>query len=156
MSVAKPSLAPYTPPSGQPALSPGRCQLLVLDGPTPLARVLADGQAVVVGRGEEVDLRVGDASVSRRHAELRREGATITVADLGSHNGTRVNGERLTAPRQLEPGDIVLVGAVPIVYQSLAEEAHVPLCDELELRQRLQQEVERSLRYERQIGRAHV
>jgi DNA-binding NtrC family response regulator/pSer/pThr/pTyr-binding forkhead associated (FHA) protein len=149
MSAAKPSLASYTPPSGLPALSPGRCQLLVLDGPAPLARVLADGQAVVVGRGEEVDLRVGDASVSRRHAELRREGATLTVADLGSHNGTRVNGERLTAPRQLEPGDIVLVGAVPIVYQTVAEEAHVPLYDGLELRQRLQQEVERALRYER-------
>jgi two-component system response regulator AtoC len=149
MSAAKPLAVVET--SSSPAAPPTRCQLLVLDGPTPIARVIADGQALVIGRGgDAVDVRVADPSVSRRHAEFRHDGTTVTVADLGSHNGTRVNGERVDGARTLAPGDIVLVGAIPVVFQEVADERRArPLMDGDDLRARLAQEIERALRYER-------
>jgi pSer/pThr/pTyr-binding forkhead associated (FHA) protein len=54
---------------------------------------------VVIGRGSEADLRVSDPGVSRRHVEIRvrpdEEDVVVTVVDLGSTNGTRVNGKRI-------------------------------------------------------------
>ncbi|WP_148573316.1 FhaA domain-containing protein [Nocardioides caldifontis] len=68
---------------------------------------------VVVGRGSEADLRINDPGVSRRHAEFRVSGGrgtpTVSVADLGSTNGTLVDGRRVTEA-ELEDGSTVRVG----------------------------------------------
>ncbi|MBD3366652.1 MAG: SpoIIE family protein phosphatase [Candidatus Eisenbacteria bacterium] len=61
----------------------------------------------VVGRGSDVDLRIDHPNVSRRHASVTVDGNVVTVTDLGSRNGTRVNGERITGPHDLEPGAVV-------------------------------------------------
>src|SRR6185503_13305719 len=53
---------------------------------------LADGGEVVFGRGSNAQVRIDHDAVSRRHAIVRRKGATVTVEDLGSRNGTLVNG----------------------------------------------------------------
>ncbi len=73
--------------------------------------VLPLGAAVTtIGRGSGVDIRLGDPSVSRLHAEIIRRGPYAYVADLGlSRNGTRVNG-RLVARRVLEDGDVLTFG----------------------------------------------
>jgi sigma-B regulation protein RsbU (phosphoserine phosphatase) len=69
---------------------------------------LAEG-VHLVGRGDDAAIRLAQPSISRRHAEITvREGAA-TVCDLGSHNGTMVNGARITAPVALGPGDVVEV-----------------------------------------------
>lgn len=61
---------------------------------------------IVIGRAPGCDFILSDLSVSRRHAELyRNENRTWMVSDLGSMNGTRVNGWRLTGPTQVRPGD---------------------------------------------------
>jgi hypothetical protein len=61
---------------------------------------------IVIGRAPGCDFILSDLSVSRRHAELyRNESGTWMVSDLGSMNGTRVNGWRLTGPTQVRPGD---------------------------------------------------
>lgn len=65
---------------------------------------LAEG-VVVVGRGADAGLRLPVASVSRRHAAIKRAGEELTVEDLGSRNGTRVNGQPVTAPQALKSGD---------------------------------------------------
>ena len=63
-----------------------------------------------IGRGAGVDIRLGDPSVSRLHAEIVRRGPYAYVTDLGlSRNGTRVNG-RLVARRVLEDGDVLTFG----------------------------------------------
>jgi hypothetical protein len=65
-----------------------------------------------VGRGEENDLRPEDVKVSRHHAELHLDDDELEVIDLGSTNGTFVNGERLppNQARKLKPGDEVYFG----------------------------------------------
>jgi len=64
------------------------------------------GQGVlVIGRGADAGLRLPVASVSRRHAELRRDGERVLVEDCGSRNGTRVNGQPVSGPIVLQAGD---------------------------------------------------
>lgn len=65
---------------------------------------LAEG-ILIIGRGAEAGLRLPLASISRKHAEIRRDGNVLTVADLGSRNGTRVNGQLVTGSLALQPGD---------------------------------------------------
>src|SRR5947209_10924802 len=58
-------------------------------------RTVVSGSRFVLGRSRDCDLTLDDANVSRRHAELRNEGGTWIVADLGSTNGVKVNGRRV-------------------------------------------------------------
>ena len=73
---------------------------------------------VVVGRGTEADLRINDPGVSRRHAELRLEGDGVVVEDLGSTNGTLVDGERVERGRRLHDGATVRVGHTDLVVRT--------------------------------------
>ena len=65
---------------------------------------------IIIGRGPECYLRVDEPMVSRRHARLRVSQTSITLEDLGSRNGSRVNGINATAVVQLNPGDILGIG----------------------------------------------
>lgn len=85
--------------------------------------VLPDGNRValgedplVIGRLPECDIVLGDPNVSRRHAELRRSGEGVVVTDLGSTNGTRVNGVPVRE-RQLMSGDEITVGSTSLVFE---------------------------------------
>lgn len=71
--------------------------------------------SVVLGRSREADVRVADVNVSRRHAELRQEGAGYWIVDLGSTNGVEVNGKRVERAR-LRDGDRFVLGATEIVF----------------------------------------
>lgn len=81
----------------------------------PLARI---------GRSSDCDIRIADASVSRRHAEILRQDDRFFLHDLGSRNGTRVNGAEVRAAVELAPGDRVEVGDVTL--QVAAEEPASP------------------------------
>lgn len=70
---------------------------------------------VVLGRSREADVRVADVNVSRRHAEVRQEGAGYWLVDLGSTNGVEVNGKR-TERARLRDGDRILLGSTEIVF----------------------------------------
>jgi tetratricopeptide (TPR) repeat protein len=70
-----------------------------------------------IGRAEDNDLDLGDPKISRHHARVYREGATYAVADLGSANGTRLNGALLSGPQQLKHGDRIVVGDTELIYQ---------------------------------------
>jgi len=82
-------------------------------------RVVLEGPKVTLGRLPECELAVADAGVSRRHAEVRR-GADNTwlVADLGSTNGTKVNGLRIDGLRQLKDGDEITVGSTSVRFET--------------------------------------
>ena len=72
---------------------------------------------VVVGRSRECDIRVEDGNVSRRHFELVQEGPTTwAVADLGSTNGTEVNGRRVSGRKRVENGDRITIGGTELVF----------------------------------------
>jgi pSer/pThr/pTyr-binding forkhead associated (FHA) protein len=87
--------------------------------------VAANGDAVLLSQGSTVvgrEIGVGislvdETTLSRRHAEVTRNGDSITVADLGSTNGTYVNGVKLTSAVTLRPGDQVQFGAVRFRYE---------------------------------------
>jgi len=72
-------------------------------------------RSVVIGRSRECDLRVADGNASRRHAEVMQEGATYLVVDLGSTNGTELNGKRITREK-LTDGDRITIGATDLVF----------------------------------------
>lgn len=77
------------------ALPSGAALLLVRSGPTAGARYPLDTDVTTVGRHPEADIFFDDVTVSRRHAEITRTGATFELVDQRSLNGTYVNGERV-------------------------------------------------------------
>jgi hypothetical protein len=77
---------------------------------------LADG-TITIGRAADCAVRLSDASVSRRHAEVRRSGDGWTIVDLGSTNGTRVNGAPATE-RRLQDGDAITVGDAALRFEA--------------------------------------
>ena len=79
------------------ALPSGSALLVVRRGPTAGARFLLDADVTTAGRHPEADIFLDDVTVSRRHAQFLRHGTTFEVKDLGSLNGTYLNGERITA-----------------------------------------------------------
>jgi predicted component of type VI protein secretion system len=89
--------------------------LLVRDGDSAGMRVeVAD--EVVIGR-TDADLTLADPEISRRHAVVRARGDLLEVADLGSLNGTWVNGVRVTTPTQLAAGDSLRVGTTTLAVE---------------------------------------
>jgi FHA domain len=80
--------------------------------------VALDSRALTVGRGAGNDLCFpADSTVSERHAALERQDGGWVVRDLGSSNGTYVNGTRLAGPRRLGPGDTVALGRTRLVFR---------------------------------------
>ena len=71
---------------------------------------------VVIGRSHDVSLPVMDAEVSRRHARFEAQNGVVYVSDLGSRNGTFLNGHRLDAAIEVLPGDTIDVGITRLVY----------------------------------------
>ena len=90
---------------------------LEMSGPGRTGRVALDGDRLTIGREKGNDVVLpGDPMVSRRHALLERLAAGWSVSDLGSTNGTFVNGEPLDRPRPLYSGDEIAVGETRLVY----------------------------------------
>jgi pSer/pThr/pTyr-binding forkhead associated (FHA) protein len=77
----------------------------------PTARVVARTTRVVIGRQPDSDFVIDERTVSRRHATLRRVENGWLVEDLGSLNGTRVNGKRVVRRAPVSPGDVLGFGA---------------------------------------------
>jgi FhaA, N-terminal domain/FHA domain len=108
----------YRPPPAEAV--PGAADTAV---PTEVITVSWDGQQrtidkrrTLIGRSKECDVQLADPNASRRHAELRREGASYWIIDLDSTNGLEVNGRRLKRAK-LEDGDRVTIGATQIVFR---------------------------------------
>jgi hypothetical protein len=86
--------------------------------PDGTRRPLSDATCTI-GRATENSITVPDAQASRRHAEIRFENGRHVIADLGSTNGTSVNGERLAAPRVLAHGDQIAIGTITLRYETI-------------------------------------
>jgi hypothetical protein len=92
----------------------GAAGSLVLPGGS---RTALAGRNLVIGRAPDSDLHLADSSVSRRHAEVRPAEGGYVVVDLGSTNGTRVNGGAVKE-RALRDGDTIAVGDVQLRYEA--------------------------------------
>lgn len=80
-------------------------------------RLMVGPRGAVLGRSRDCEIVIDDPNVSRQHAELRPRGAAWVVSDLGSTNGTRVNGRTITGPEVLRPGDEIEVGSSLITFE---------------------------------------
>jgi pSer/pThr/pTyr-binding forkhead associated (FHA) protein len=76
------------------------------------------GKVFTVGRLPECSIPLNDSNVSRRHAEFRASGRNFVVADLGSTNGTKVNGTRIAGEQILKDGDIISFGGTHIRFEA--------------------------------------
>jgi pSer/pThr/pTyr-binding forkhead associated (FHA) protein len=71
----------------------------------------------VLGRGTEADVIVDDAGVSRRHAEVHADNGQLTVRDLGSTNGTFVDGEKIAGVAALVDGSRIRIGRSQLIVR---------------------------------------
>jgi predicted component of type VI protein secretion system len=85
-------------------------QLIMRSGPTPGAAFTLEGDQLTIGRDSVNEIVINDAEISRRHARLTFQGGKYVLEDLGSTNGTFVNGQRLAGPRVLKAGEVVSFG----------------------------------------------
>ncbi|HBZ71330.1 MAG TPA: hypothetical protein DEP35_17005 [Deltaproteobacteria bacterium] len=81
----------------------------------------------VVGRSSSCDLPLASLEASRRHAEIRYDGARAVLRDLGSTNGTLLNGQPLTGERELKPGDRIEIAGQVITFCLMQSRAGGPL-----------------------------
>jgi pSer/pThr/pTyr-binding forkhead associated (FHA) protein len=84
------------------------------------------GDLLRIGRMRENDIVIGNASVSRFHAVLRRENGRVILEDLGSENGCYVNGTRVAKSAVLEPGDEIVIGKHQLVLSEAGAEEALP------------------------------
>ncbi|MEJ7600083.1 MAG: sigma 54-interacting transcriptional regulator [Kofleriaceae bacterium] len=109
--------------AGKPAteLIPGHLQMVVIGNGILATHALREGDAFTIGRSNQCEVPVDDASISRRHAVLKI-GQTVTVEDLGSVNGTRVRGNKIkpNKPTPISVGELVGLGSLSFILQQRA------------------------------------
>jgi predicted component of type VI protein secretion system len=99
-------------------------RMIVRTGPNPGTKYDLTKEVTLLGRDVSNEIILGDAEISRQHTRLTRTPGGYVIEDLGSTNGTFVNGERLMAPRVLNPGDLVALGEnVTLTFDAVAPEA---------------------------------
>ncbi len=94
--------------------APARAQRAVLsiDG----QRVVVGPAGATLGRSRQCDVVLADPNVSRQHAEIRPRGGSWVLTDLGSTNGSSINGRRIDGPEVIEPGDEIELGTSVITF----------------------------------------
>ena len=100
-------------------LAPATARFVVLDGPgLERGSTVEVTASAIVGRGPESGVSIdGDEFASAQHARIEASPDGVWIEDLGSTNGTFVNGARVTAKRVLQPGDVVRVGETELQLQ---------------------------------------
>ena len=102
-------------PFPEDELEPGQALLLVKHGPNAGSTFMIESDVTSAGRSPQSDVFLDDITVSRKHAEFRRQDDGFYIHDLGSMNGTYVNRERVDATK-LAAGDEVQIGKFRLVF----------------------------------------
>ena len=94
-------------------------QLIMRSGPTPGKELDLQQAELTLGRDVTNDIVVNDPEVSRKHARLTASVGGYVIEDLGSTNGTFINGQRLLGPHLLNPGELIMIGEnVSLKYEA--------------------------------------
>lgn len=97
-------------------------QLVMHSGPTPGKIFPMEGEVITIGREAGNAIIINDAEVSRKHTQFVFQGGKYIVTDLGSTNGTFVNGQRLTGQHILQPGEIISLGEqINLLFEAVAQ-----------------------------------
>jgi pSer/pThr/pTyr-binding forkhead associated (FHA) protein len=95
-------------------------QLVMHSGPTPGKIFPMEGDVLTIGREAGNAIVINDAEVSRKHTQFVFQGGKYIVTDLGSTNGTFVNGQRLTGQHILQPGEVISLGEqINLLFESV-------------------------------------
>ncbi len=96
----------------------GNANLIVQEGPGGPREITLTLQNAIIGRTETADITFADPEISRQHSQISRQGDDYTIEDMGSTNGTFVNGHRAVGRMVLNDGDIIDLGdAVRMVFR---------------------------------------
>jgi hypothetical protein len=87
--------------------------LLLLEG----RRMVVGPAGLTLGRSRQCDVVLADPNVSRQHAEIRPRGGSWVLSDLGSTNGSQLNGRRIDGPEVLKPGDEIELGTSTMIFE---------------------------------------
>jgi pSer/pThr/pTyr-binding forkhead associated (FHA) protein len=100
-------------------------QFVMRSGPTPGATYSLEGDQIIIGRDStNGGVVINDSEISRKHARLTFQGGKYVLEDLGSTNGTFVNGQRLAGPAVLRSGDVVSLGEqIVLMFDVLSADA---------------------------------
>lgn len=120
VASAAPTLSPEEA-AALAALPAGSALLIVHRGPSAGSRFLLDQDVTVAGRHPEADIFLDDVTVSRRHAQFERAAGGFKVSDLGSMNGTYVDGSRVDS-QPLVNGLEVMIGKFRLTFYSSAKD----------------------------------
>lgn len=103
-------------------------RLVLRAGPTPGKVFPLEKDEMFIGREANSDIVINDPEVSRKHARLFVQGGNMILEDLGSTNGTSVNGQRLTGPYVLRAGEIVTLGEkITLLFESVASDPNATM-----------------------------
>ncbi|TQJ58982.1 type III secretion system (T3SS) inner membrane Yop/YscD-like protein [Arthrobacter sp. SLBN-83] len=99
-----------------PSRQPVRLQpVLDIDG----QRYSLNAPSIVLGRSSEADIHIDDTGVSRRHLEIRTANGVTSAVDLGSTNGSYVNGQKVSGSTELTDGSTITMGRTKIIFRLL-------------------------------------
>lgn len=94
-------------------------RLVVRSGPSAGETYDLEKSEIFIGRDTNNDVVINDSEVSRRHARLYMQGGNYVIEDLGSTNGTSVNGQRIVGPYVLRPGELIMLGEhITLLFES--------------------------------------
>ena len=96
-------------------------QLLVVRGRSASEIIKLEDGVTIVGRHDECHLKIKSSQVSRQHCHLFEKKGLLLVKDLGSANGTYVNGKRVKEQQVLEPGDELTIGDVQLRVERIGQ-----------------------------------
>lgn len=97
-------------------------QLVMHAGPTPGKTFPLEVDVITIGREAGNTIVINDAEVSRKHTQLALQGGKYVLSDIGSTNGTFVNGQRITGQHVLVPGEVISLGEqINLLFESLIQ-----------------------------------
>lgn len=102
-------------------------QLIMRSGPTPGKVFELNKPELTIGRDMNNDIVINDPEVSRKHARIALQAGSYVIEDMGSTNGTAVNGMRLMGPHALRPGESINLGENIIVSFDVAYDVNATL-----------------------------
>jgi pSer/pThr/pTyr-binding forkhead associated (FHA) protein len=101
-------------------------QLVVLRGRSATTALKLGDGVTTAGRHDDCQLRIKSSEVSRRHCQFFEKNGLLLVKDLGSSNGTLLNGKKIEGQRVLEPGDELTIGPVKLRVEKIGQPAPTP------------------------------
>lgn len=108
--------------TGSKEISQLEARLRIIQGSQKGKEFQLQENGITLGRGQEADLFFGDPEASREHARVDWKGRRFTLMDLGSSNGTYLNGVKIAGSEELSSGDLITVGETVIEFQSTLQQ----------------------------------